>query len=550
MYSQSQEATKSIFYNKAAKKAGLLKQIELQQKYADSAFYFAQKTSQKHLLIRSITSQINPAIAKQDTIRVNRLFAKGFQLAKAQNISPTNNDFLAFQIRNIHYNIRFGNKTSDEGLKAYKEIYQRIKSTDKYPIITEVLGRISLLYRNRKELGKALNYNLLEQKFAVKSDDFQNVASSKITELDISYQLIPRPIKSKEDVIPLIEKAKEAALYMKNHKVLDILPFAQLYLAKFYIHETSYEKSEKLLLSLSDSLATRIVFSKYEQLCEIAKSTNNIENYKRYSQKFKPVAYSTKRPFVALNVHNYLLDYFVKTQQRDSASFYAKRLEKNLQQVDTTQFLDYVNFSYDVLSSYYKDLNKDKSLAYKTYANTVAKQIIEHQKEAFVNIIKYRKEVQDLENKNADLTANVSFFRGNMFTILLVSLLLLVVSLYLFKANRKSIKASKQIEEEKNKIIETVERKHIILNNKQKVYFDELMYVKSDRNYVEFHLEAKKIVDRNKLLSVAEKLPPNFVKIHRSYIVNKNFIKVKNTTSVILESSHEIPVSRTYKEDL
>lgn len=225
-------------------------------------------------------------------------------------------------------------------------------------------------------------------------------------------------------------------------------------------------------------------------------------------------------------------------------------MEKNLQQVDTTQFLDYVNFSYDVLSNYYKDLNKDKSLTYKTYANTVAKQIIEHQKEAFVNIIKYRKEVQDLENKNADLTANVSFFRGNMFTILLVSLLLLVVSLYLFKANRKSIKASKQIEEEKNKIIETVERKHIILNNKQKVYFDELMYVKSDRNYVEFHLEAKKIVDRNKLLSVAEKLPPNFVKIHRSYIVNKNFIKVKNTTSVILESSHEIPVSRTYKEDL
>ena len=69
-----------------------------------------------------------------------------------------------------------------------------------------------------------------------------------------------------KDVIPLIKKAKEAEIYMIKNDILDILPFTKLYLAKFYIHETSYKKGENVLNSISDSLNTRIVFSKYEQL--------------------------------------------------------------------------------------------------------------------------------------------------------------------------------------------------------------------------------------------------------------------------------------------
>ena len=337
---------------------------------------------------------------------------------------------------------------------------------------------------------------------------------------------------------------------MNKHQILDILPFAQLYLAKFYIHETSYKKGEDVLNSISDSLSIRVVFSKYEQLCEIAKSTNNLKSYRKYTLKFKPVAYQTKRPFVALNVHNYLIDYFTKSNQKDSAVFYVYKLEKNLQDVDTTQFLDYVYFSYDVLSNHFIDLDKNKSIKYKTYANNINKQIITNQKEAFINIIKYREEVENLQDKNFHLTSTVSIIKNNMFSIIIVSLILLVLVFYFFKAYKKSDKKSKSIEEEKEEIIKKVERKNIILSNKQKIYLDDLKYIKADRNYVEFYLADKKMMDRNHLKNVLEELPPNFIKIHRSYIVNKNYIKVINSNYLILIDKTEIPVSRTFKANL
>ena len=543
------DSIKSVHYNKISRKAGLLRETIYQQRFADSALFYANKQKNKSLILRSITSKINVAILNQDTTRVHKLFKDGFLLAKENNISNQNNDYLKFKIKDIYYKIRQGKIVSEVGLLEFKKIYERIKLTDKYEIITEVVGRISLLYRNRKELGKALNYNALEVEFAEKNDDKQKIAAAKITELDISYQLIPRPIKS-IDVIPLIKKAKVAVAFMKEHQVLDILPFAQLYLAKFYIHETNYKKSEALLNSISDSFPLRVVFSKYEQLCEIAKSTNNLKKYNYYSSKFKPVAYKTKRSFVALNVHNYLIDYFIKSKQQDSAKFYVDKLENNLKQVDTTQFLDYIYFSYDVLSNYFIANDKDKSIKYKTYANNITQQIIANQKEAFVNIIKYREEVENLKDENSDLSTTVSIIKNNLFSIIIISFVLLGLVFYFFKKYLNSNNKSKIIEEEKSKIIKSVEIKHIILSNKQKIYLNDLKLLKADRNYVEFYYGDKTMTDRNQLKNILNQLPPNFVKVHRSFIVNKNYIKVINSKSLLLDSNLEVPVSRTFKENL
>ena len=543
------DSLKSVLYNEISEKAALLKLDDKQSQFADSAIYFSKKANIPTLYIRSITSKINAAIVKQDTATVNQLFKEGLNFAKTKPVKKDNSYFLKFKIREIYFKIRQGKLTSKEGLLEFQSIYNAIKTSDKYDIITELVGRISLLYRNRKELGKALNYNTLEIEYAQKSNNAKEVASAKITELDLSYQLIPRPIKS-EDVLPLIKKAKEAEVYMRKNEIFDILPFAQLYLAKFYIHETSYKKGEDLLNSISDSSSTRIVFSKYEQLCEIAKSTNHLKKYRAYTLKFKPVAYKTKRPFVALNVHNYLIDYFVKSKQKDSASFYANKLEYNLHQVDTTQFLDYVYFSYDVLSNHYLESNTTKSLQYKDYANRITQQIVANQKEAFLNIIKYREEVENLQDKNSNLQTTVSVIKNNLFLIVAIALVLLAFVFYYFKAYKKSNEKSKIIAEEKEEIIKKVERKSIILNNKQKIYLDDIKFIKAERNYVEYYYNDKKMLDRNLLKNVLEQLPPNFTKTHRSYIVNKNYIKTINSDSVVLTPNIEIPISRTFKNNV
>lgn len=542
-------SAKSVLYNQLSYKSGLLKSVRYQQKYADSAFSYAQKANIPFLLLRSITSKIKVAIVKQDTTITYKLFKDGLEIAKKSTISFDDNDFLRFKIKEIYYKIRQGKLSSSIGLEQYNRIYEQIKFTNKYDIITDVVGKISLLYRNRKELGKALKYNSLEIDFAKKANNNQKIAAAKITELDISYQLIPRPIKT-ETVVPLINKARAAETFMITHEILDILPFAKLYLAKFYIYETNYKKGEAILNAISDSLPLRIVFSKYEQLCEIAKSTNNLESYRNYTLKFKPVAYKTKRSFVALNVHNYLVDFFTKSKQKDSAVFYANKLENNLKEVDKTQFLDYIYFSYDALSNHFITIDKDKSIQYKTYANTITRQIITNQKEAFIDVIKYKDEIENLKDKNSDLSSTISLIKNNLAAIIVISFMLLVLVFYFFKKYQTSTKKSKIIEEEKEEIIKKVQRKHIVLSNKQKIYLEDIKYVKANRNYVVFYCSDKKMIDRNHLKKVLEQLPPNFVKVHRSYIVNKNYIKVLNSASLVLSDKTEIPVSRTFKNNL
>ena len=111
-------------------------------------------------------------------------------------------------------------------------------------------------------------------------------------------------------------------------------------------------------------------------------------------------------------------------------------------------------------------------------------------------------------------------------------------------------KRIKKVEEEKKEIAKKVEEVAIILNNKSKVYLDQLKYVKSDGNYLEFVSIDKTIIDRNKLKDVLKILPPNFVRVHRSYVINKNFISSQNSTSIQVKPNIEIPISRTFKSNL
>ena len=127
--------------------------------------------------------------------------------------------------------------------------------------------------------------------------------------------------------------------------------------------------------------------------------------------------------------------------------------------------------------------------------------------------------------------------------------LLLSISVFIvLNRNKKYKELVTIIEEEKHIIAEKVTRKNLVLNNKLTVYLDEVKYLKSDRNYVEFYVDDKYIVDRNKLSSVMKLLPPNFIRVHRSYIINKNFIKSRTSTIITLVPNIEIPLSRLYKE--
>lgn len=83
-----------------------------------------------------------------------------------------------------------------------------------------------------------------------------------------------------------------------------------------------------------------------------------------------------------------------------------------------------------------------------------------------------------------------------------------------------------------------------------KVNFDDILYLKSAHVYIEIILKKQhKIVVRTSLNDILEKLNKNFVRIHRGYIVNTQYLMQISQNSVKI-FDEEIPVGKKFKEDI
>jgi two-component system, LytTR family, response regulator len=96
----------------------------------------------------------------------------------------------------------------------------------------------------------------------------------------------------------------------------------------------------------------------------------------------------------------------------------------------------------------------------------------------------------------------------------------------------------------------------ICINEKEQttiIKVDEIVYLKADSNYTEFHLISGQIIVASKTLKEYDGLLKNdkFFKCHRSYIVNMNMISVylKTECLILLKNKAKIPLSRERKEE-
>lgn len=78
-----------------------------------------------------------------------------------------------------------------------------------------------------------------------------------------------------------------------------------------------------------------------------------------------------------------------------------------------------------------------------------------------------------------------------------------------------------------------------------KLFYDDILFLKSDKNYIDIQLISKKITIRSTLDNIQNELDINkFCRVHRSYIINKNKITVKTSNSIKI-NEFEIPISRS-----
>jgi len=80
----------------------------------------------------------------------------------------------------------------------------------------------------------------------------------------------------------------------------------------------------------------------------------------------------------------------------------------------------------------------------------------------------------------------------------------------------------------------------------QRIALDELLYIESIKNHVKLVTKDKVFITLMSISEIELKLPPNFLRIHRSYIVSTQHIQKFTHTYVIIKNQ-TIPVGDYYK---
>jgi DNA-binding LytR/AlgR family response regulator len=86
-------------------------------------------------------------------------------------------------------------------------------------------------------------------------------------------------------------------------------------------------------------------------------------------------------------------------------------------------------------------------------------------------------------------------------------------------------------------------------NKLVQIHLGQLHYIKSESNYVMLYLDNKKIMSLITMKELEEKLPPNFIRIHRSYIVNLKYLESISPDEISIMGL-AIPIGSKYKTAL
>lgn len=91
-----------------------------------------------------------------------------------------------------------------------------------------------------------------------------------------------------------------------------------------------------------------------------------------------------------------------------------------------------------------------------------------------------------------------------------------------------------------------------LTSNRQtvKIPYDDIIYIESLSDYIKVHVQNRKpVVSKEKISTMAEILPEQFVRIHRSFVVNTQKINRHNANEVELDGT-QLNIGRSYKKSV
>lgn len=121
------------------------------------------------------------------------------------------------------------------------------------------------------------------------------------------------------------------------------------------------------------------------------------------------------------------------------------------------------------------------------------------------------------------------------------------------KAVEKYKKLQQKTEEQPNSKSKSDNEEYLYLKENKviiKAFLKDIIFVESAKNYVKVTTKEREIVVYTTITAMMEKLNfQNFKRIHRSFIINTNFIKTFTAAYIELDE-YKIPIGRNYKQEV
>jgi two-component system response regulator LytT len=114
-------------------------------------------------------------------------------------------------------------------------------------------------------------------------------------------------------------------------------------------------------------------------------------------------------------------------------------------------------------------------------------------------------------------------------------------------AKNQSISAISEKEDSYNTIIRDsifIRKDYMLI----KIKFDDLLWIKSELNYLELHCKDNKHLVRSTMKEFVDKLPSStFIQVHKSYCINTKYITAIDHCNIWLKDV-QLPIGRSYHE--
>jgi len=142
----------------------------------------------------------------------------------------------------------------------------------------------------------------------------------------------------------------------------------------------------------------------------------------------------------------------------------------------------------------------------------------------------------------------INFLTINLLSLSLIMYLIVLVNAFVHIVQAFNQKKEQVLDLENNIVKNKAESILIKANRKQhQIFFENLLFIESLGDYIKINTEDGNLTTKEKISAIQQRLPDDFVRIHRSYIINLKKVDSFNKELVTIKEQ-ELPISRTYKK--